>query len=67
MSETSTTVSLEYKRIADELLRGCPGESLSDNEIIAKSLRRGDSKEQILGMSELDNWPETYKWLKSEL
>ncbi len=67
MSELSATGSVDTKRIADELLRGCPDESLADHEVIAKALRRGDSKEQILGMPELDNWPETYAWLKAEL
>lgn len=58
--------SANIERIANELLRGCPDESLADHERIARALRRGDSKEQILCMSELNNWPETYTWLKAE-
>lgn len=59
--------TITREQIATELLRDCPQESLEDHQAIAAALLRGDSPEQILNMTELDNWPETYSWLKGEL
>ena len=55
------------KRIATELLEGCPDESRVDHETIAHAILRGDSPDDILDMPEVDRWPETYVWLKTEL
>lgn len=54
-------------QIADELLRGCPEESLEDHQNIAAAIRDGEPAEQILAMAETNNWPETYVWLKQAL
>jgi hypothetical protein len=53
--------------IADELLNGCPGESLADHTIIADAIRSDKSIDEILNMSETCRWPDTYSWISSEL
>lgn len=58
---------MDRNQIAAELLRGCPDESRADHEVIAQALRRGDSVSDILAMREVNDWPETYVWLRSEL
>jgi hypothetical protein len=55
------------KKIAAELLTGCPDEGLADHQAIARAISRGDTKEKILLMPELDLWPDTYVWLKHQL
>lgn len=55
------------EKLAAELLKGDLGESQADHEAIARALTRGHSTEAILAMSELERWPETYSWLKTEL
>ena len=57
----------DRERLAADLLRDCPAESLDDHKAIAAALLRGDSNEQVLAMDQLDAWPETYSWLKGEL
>lgn len=54
------------EKLAAELLKGDPGESQADHEAIARALTRGDSTEAILAMSELERWPDTYSWLKTD-
>ena len=54
-------------QIANEMMRGCPADSRADHEAVAAALVRGDDAAAILKMAELDRWPETYVWLKSEL
>lgn len=58
---------MDRNEIATELLRGVPEESREDHEAIAAALRRGDSADDILSMREVNDWPETYSWLKTEL
>ncbi len=53
--------------IAAELLRNCPAECASDYAAIADALRRDEDAQKILAMQEVNDWPETYAWLKSEL
>ncbi len=55
------------KEIADELMTGCPDGLISDHRIVAEAITRGDSPEKILAMPELNNWPDSYSWVKSEL
>jgi hypothetical protein len=57
----------DRNQLAAELLEGCPADSLDDHQAVAAALLRGDSNEQVLGMDQLDAWPETYSWLKGEL
>jgi hypothetical protein len=59
--------TIDRNALAKELLLGVPDESRADHEAIAAALVRGDSAEEILGMPEVDYWPETYSWLKTEL
>ena len=54
-------------RIARELLMECPPDSFSDYQVIAESLEKGVSKEDILYMPEVFRWPKTYRWLKEKL
>jgi len=51
--------------IAQELLDGCPADELPDHEAIAAAIMNGEPIERILGMVEVDRWPETYVYLKS--
>jgi len=55
------------QEIAAELLQDCPAESLEDHQKIAAAIERGNSRDDILGMKETNDWPETYHWLKDEL
>jgi hypothetical protein len=68
--ETQTTNQedemMDRKKIAAELLDGCPEESLSDHQAIADAIRRGDTLEDILDMPEIDRWPETHVWIKTQ-
>jgi DNA-binding transcriptional regulator YiaG len=57
----------DSKKIAAELLNGCPDESLRDHQKIAAAILSGKNREEILNMPECDRWPETYVWLKGEL
>lgn len=55
------------EQIATELLRDCPKDALDDHIAIAEAVRSGESIQEILEMDSLDNWPETYSWLKNVL
>lgn len=59
--------SVNRKLIAAELLDGCPDESLADHQEIAAAIARGDSREKILAMPTLNEWPDTYVWVKTHL
>lgn len=67
MTTDINSSAVNREQLADELLNDCPDEAQADHEAIAQALTRGDSYETILAMSELENWPETYSWLKAEL
>ncbi len=51
--------------LAAELLRDCPDESRADHETISRAILSGADREEILNM--VENWPETYVWLKNNL
>lgn len=53
--------------IAAELLRHCPPDALPDHRYVADAINSGHPIVHILQMPELDAWPETYLWLKSNL
>jgi hypothetical protein len=53
--------------LANELMQGVSIDAREDHEAIAEALRRGDTAQEILGMAELDRWPETYSWLRNEI
>lgn len=53
--------------LAAELLRDCPEESMSDHQIIADAILFGHTLTVMLSMREVNNWPETYSWLKAEM
>ena len=52
--------------IAEELMRECPNESLEDHEAVADAIRGGVLLIDILGMPEVNRWPETCAWLISK-
>ena len=63
-------------QIADELMTGCDHDEdwgqderkpWTDHETIAEAIRGGTPKCDILNMSEMESWPETYEWVKNEL
>jgi hypothetical protein len=56
-----------FNALADELLRDCPDESLQDHEAVAAAIRRGESRDRILRLPELNRWPETWAWVKSHI
>ena len=59
----------QYKtleQIAAELMHGCPSESREDHETIADAIRGGVLLIDILGMPEVNRWPETCAWLISK-
>lgn len=58
---------MDRNGLADELLNGCPAESLSDHKKIAGAIRGGKSVDEILAMRETNDWPSTYDWLKSKM
>ena len=58
---------LTRAEIAAELLRDCPPEALPDHRYVADAINSGHPIVHILQMPELDAWPETYLWLKSNL
>ena len=68
---TDTLTAAEFAAcLADELMVGCPEddpEMFSDHLAIADAIRRGDPVDTILGMSEIDRWPDTYVWVKHRL
>jgi len=41
--------------------------SYQDYFKIAEALERGDSRDDILRMSELQSWPKAHEWLKARL
>jgi hypothetical protein len=51
--------------LAAELLRDCPDESRADHETISEAVLSGADRESVLNMVEIDNWPETYSYLKN--
>lgn len=59
--------TMDRKLMAAELLDGCPDESLADHQEIAAAIARGDSLETILAMPVLNEWPDTYVWVKYNL
>ena len=56
-----------HKALAIQLLEKCPVNAFEDHEIIANALLSRNKPSDTLKMSEVDNWPETYVWLKSRL
>lgn len=59
--------SAELNKIADELMGGCPDESFDDHKKIADAIRAGKSFDEICGSTEIEQWPDTYIWVKTEL
>ena len=53
--------------IADELLRGVPDHTEADHKTIAEMIRSGSSFEQICNKTNIDDYPETYVWVESEI
>jgi len=58
---------MDRKKIATEITRGCPSESRRDHREIAAAIRAGKSFDEICRTTKIDDWPETYTWLKSEM
>ncbi len=59
--------SIELNKIADELMNGCPDELFDDHQEIASAIRAGKSFDEICASTNIDQWPETYVWVKTEL
>ncbi len=72
MSATTTTtedvMTIQTTRdsIAGELMQGCPEEGREDHETVAQAILLGWGIDSIMGMEELNRWPETYSWLRGE-
>lgn len=58
---------IDRKRIADDLMVDCPCDAAADHQKVASAILRGDEPSRILAMPELDNWPESYHWLKTQM
>lgn len=51
------------KQLADELLRGCPKESLEDHQRIASRILMGATLDEVITDEEAEAYPDTYHWL----
>lgn len=58
---------MNRKQIAQELMAGCPVESKRDNKQIAAAIIAGKSFDEIDATTKINDWPETYVWLKNEM
>jgi len=59
--------TVDRNAIADELMFGCPDESFNDHQKIADAIRSGMSFDEICEKTNIDEWTETYVWVKTEL
>ncbi|MEN6421127.1 MAG: hypothetical protein ABFD76_04205, partial [Smithella sp.] len=66
---------MNRKQIATELMTGCQrdedwGEDertpWTDHQAIADAIISGKSVDEILNMREMENWPDTYVWVKNQ-
>lgn len=57
-------MKLNRKKIAQELMSGCPDELEPDHQKISDAILRGESVEYILGSA--TDYPDTYVWLKEQ-
>lgn len=53
--------------LAEQLLSDYPDDARTDHVRAVHALLRGYSVDEILGMLELDRWPETYVFLRDAL
>jgi hypothetical protein len=60
-------MKLNRKKIAQELMSGCPDELEPDHQKIADAILRGEPREYILDMEETNAYPDTYVWLREQL
>jgi len=57
----------EKENIINRLMFCCPTGSKNDHWAVARAIKSGATWETISQMKELNDWPETYVWLKAEM
>ena len=53
--------------LAEDILRGCPEDLVEDHLQIAHAIKSGVPLDVLLDMEELNRWPETHFYVKSQL
>lgn len=58
---------MNRKQIAVELMRGILCEQKNDHKKIADAIVAGKTFDEICATTKINDWPETYVWVKNEL
>ncbi len=57
----------ENRRLAEELMEGCPEDLLDDHETIADAISADLPGDDILDLPEMESYSDTYVWIKDRL